>query len=148
MSALNKAPLFKHQASFASTLNIGYPTDNTVCWPQERDGSEVAQAPSGVEDAWYVGTDHYMECDIRWVPELATTNPVADGFSVSGKWEAMLAWAKQRGLIRYQPDKNAAGTFVDGYLIDYSVTPEADGSNRYHLKFRSTSSYAVARAAV
>lgn len=148
MSALNKAPLFKHQASFASTLNIGYPLDNVVCYPVERDGTEAAQAPGGTEDAWYVGTDYVMECDVRWVPELATSNPVADGHSVAGKWEAFIIWGKQRGLIRYQPDKATSGTYVDCYLVEIGASVETDGTFKYHLKLRAGSSFAVARAAV
>lgn len=148
MSALNKVPTFKWDATFATSVAVGYPLDNVSCYPDQRDGTEQAQAPSGTEDAWYVGTDHYMEADVRWVPEAATTNPVADGFSNTAKWESLFAWARQRGLVRYVPDVNVPATFLDGYLIDIQTSVESDATLRYHLKFRAASSYAALRASV
>lgn len=127
-------------AALANTLNVGYWLDNVTAWDEPRAGSEQAQAPSGVEDAWTVGRDYYLQADITWIPQTNTASPLATGWDGAAGVREFLAWARDKNLIRFYPDANDAATHIDCYLVDPmngSPAPEVDGSRRLTLKIRN-----------
>lgn len=128
-----------------NVLTLGYPLDNVTCYGMARTGSETAQAPSGTEDGWYVATDYILEADIRWIPEVTTTNPPASGYSQPTGLDAMLTWGRAKNTIRFIPNTANPGFFVDCYLAEdlagaSSANPptlESDGTYKYHITLRN-----------
>lgn len=123
-----------------NTLSFGYPLDSAVSYPEPREGSEWAQAPSGVEDAWDGGADELLEGDARWIPTVNTTDPVATGWDGAAGWAAFLTWARKKNALRLYPDRDSA-SFVDCYLVEPmqgAPSTEDDGSRALRLKLRST----------
>jgi hypothetical protein len=128
--------------AFANTLNIGYPFDNFASGSTPRDGSEQTQAPSGVEDAWTIGTDYLLDVVARYIPQVNTGSPVATGWDGATGFRAFLEWARDKNLVRLYGDA-AGGAFIDCYLVDPMTdtpTPEADGTRTIHLRFRNSAS--------
>jgi hypothetical protein len=128
-------------AALANTLRLGYPLDNVTSGDTPRDGSSWAQTPSGVEDAWIVGTDYVLSGDVRWIPQTDTSSPLATGWDGATGFRAFLAWARAKNVIRFYPDAGA-GTFVDSYLVDpLQGEPlwESDGTRRITLRIRNVS---------
>lgn len=129
-------------ATLENQLDCGWPLEAPVTYPVPRAPSEVVQAAdASAEDGWYVGTDHILEADFRYVPAASQPAPLATGSTAPNGMDAMLAWARQRGKVRFVPDRTAPGNYVDGYVVDpWNGAPgieSLDGSQRYHLKFRS-----------
>ena len=136
-----KRPKILWGSGFANTLSFGYPLDNVVAGDEPRAGSSVDQAPSGVEDAWTVGTDYVLSADVRYIPQADTVSPTATGWDGATGFRAFLAWARDKNLVRFYPDKDA-GTFIDSYLVDPMTgqgSLEEDGTKRVTLKLRNAS---------
>lgn len=136
-----KKPKILWGAAFANTLSIGYRLDNVIAGPEPRAGSETAQAPSGVEDAWTIGTDYILEADIAFIPQTDTASPLATGWDGATGFAAFLSWARDKNLIRFYPDKDA-GTFIDSYLVEPMAgqgQPETDATRRVRLRIRNAS---------
>lgn len=126
-----KVPKILWGAALANTLTLPYPLDNVIAGPEPRAGSESDQAPSGVEDAWTVGTDYILEGDARWIPQATWDG--ATGFA------AFLTWARDKKVIRFYPDKDA-GTYIDCYLVEPMTgqgEQENDGTRRIRLRLRN-----------
>lgn len=126
-------------AAFANTLYLGYALDNVVRGPEPRAGSSYDQAPSGVEDAWTVGTDHVLAFDVRYIPHEDTVDPVATGWDGATGFDEFLTYARDKNVIRFYPDKDGAGYF-DSYLVEPMTgqgTPEDDGTTRISMKIRN-----------
>ena len=130
-------------ASFANTLNFGYPLDNFASYSKPRQGSEWVQATSGAEDAWVVGRDYYLQGLARWIPTTDSTGPTATGWDGSTGFRAFLEWAQDKNAFRWFPDKNS-GTYITSYLFeplaDIAITPEADGTRQVNLVMRNSGS--------
>lgn len=127
-------------ASFANTLNIGYPPDGAISFSVPREGSEWAQATTGARDAWVLGNDQRFRGTFRWIPTTATTDPVATGWDGSTGWRAFLEWAREMNPLRYYPDKDVAS-----YHTCYLVEPlqgepdlEQDGTRKLVLVLEDT----------
>jgi hypothetical protein len=131
-----KVPKILWGAAFANTLTLPYPLDGMIAGPEPRAGSETAQAPSGVEDAWTIGTDYVLEADARWIPQSLWDG--ATGFA------AFLTWARDKNVLRFYPDKDA-GTYIDSYLVEPMSgqgEPESDGTRKVRFRIRnSTTAY-------
>jgi hypothetical protein len=135
-----KVPKILWGAAFANTLAIGYWLDNTAAGDEPRPGSEVVQAPSGIEEAWTIGTDFLLTGEVRYIPPTDTATPVATGWDGATGFRAFLAWARDKNVIRFYPDATA-GTSIDCYLVEPmtgQAAPEADGTRRVVLKLRNT----------
>lgn len=131
--------------SFANTLDFGFPLDNLVTYSQSRDGSKTTQAISGIEDAWTVGTDYYVEFDAKWIPLNTTTTPAATGWDGSTGVRAFLEWARDKNQFTFIPD---IANLSNNYLL-YLVEPMQggvsllpDGSRTFHLSARGTTPFA------
>lgn len=127
-------------AAFANTLNVGYWLDNVKAGDTPRAGSVQDQAPSGVEDAWTVGTDYVLECELRWIPQVDTASPLATGWDGATGVRAFLQWARDKNQLRFFPDASS-GTFLTCYLAEPmsgSPDPDADGSRRLKLVMRNS----------
>lgn len=132
-------------SGFANTLLAFGGLDMPGGYPEPRAGSEFVQAVSGVEDSWIVGTDQYLEGELRWIPRIDGTNP--KGQSVTG-WEgaagvaAFLTWARAKNVFRFAPDAAALGTYWPMYLVEPMNGPptfEKDSMSR-RLKLRMRTS--------
>ena len=127
--------------SFANTLNVGYPLDNVSCGSDQREGSEVKQGASGIEDSWVIGIDYVLVGDIRWIPQVDTTTPLATGWDGTAKVREFLEWARQKNQFRFFPDATS-GTYILSYLVEPmkgQPTPEVDGTRRLTITIRNTS---------
>jgi hypothetical protein len=133
----NRPPKILWGAGFANTLLVELPLDNVKRGPTPRAGSSTSQAPSGVEDAWTVGTDYLLTAELRHIPRDATATATGwDGATGVGEF---LTWARDKNLLRFYPDKDL-GTFIDSYLVEPMQgegEPEEDGTTRLLLKLRN-----------
>lgn len=139
MTYYNKRPKITWGTSFANTLSIGYPVDNWSSWSEPRQGSVWVQSMSGDEDSWIIGTDYYLQVDVRWIPTANTTSPVATGWDGTTGFRAFLEWAKAKNVFRWYPDKDSA-SYVASYLVDPmngGPTVEPDGTKRITLVIRN-----------
>lgn len=139
MAWYNVLPQIKWGTSYSNTLDIGYPVDNFATWPESRAGSVWKQARSGLEDSWIVGTDYYLQVDVRWIPIVATTNPVATGWDGSTGWRGFLEWAQAKNKFRWFPNKDEA-TYYESYLVEPmkgGPSLEPDGTKRITLIMRN-----------
>lgn len=123
------------------TLNFGAFPDSPIAYSRPRDGSTFVQFTSGIEDSWILGTDFYLECDLRWIPTSNTTNPIATGWDGVSGVRAFLEFARQKNTFDWYP--NASGsTKITSYLVDDGTTPptlEENGFRKVHLVLRNTS---------
>lgn len=128
-------------SSFANTLNLGYPLDNATTYSENRDGSLYSMTPSGIEDAWIVGTNQILEGDLRWIPASDTTSPTATGWNTTTTGvRAFIEWARNKNIFHWYPDKTS-GTYYSCYLTDPIAGPptiEADGTRNIHVKLRTS----------
>lgn len=138
----NITPKIEWGASFANTLNVGYPVDNFATWTEPRQGSQWIQSQSGLEDSWIIGYDYYLQVDIRWIPTTDTDNPVATGWDGATKWRGFMEWALARNTFLYYPNKNEA-TNYESYLVsplEGGPSLEPDGTKRITLIMRNPTS--------
>jgi hypothetical protein len=133
-------PKITWNTGFGSTFTFAYTLDNWSSYSKPRDGSEWAQSTSGIEDAWIVGKDYYLEGDIRWIPSTDTTSPVATGWDGSTGVRAFLEWAWDKNGFNFYPDKNA-GNPILSYLVqpidNAQITIESDGTRMFHIVMRN-----------
>ncbi len=111
-------------------------------YPQPRDGSETLQSPSGVEDAWTVGTDYVLEGAIGWIPQTDSADPLATGWDGATGFAAFLTWARDKNLIRFYPDATDGAASIDCYLVEPArgaPDPEPNGQRRVRLVLRNPS---------
>ena len=129
--------------SFANTVTIAYPVDNFTSYSKPREGSEWIQSPAGVEDAWIVGRDYYLNVDIRWIPTNNTTNPNATGWDGATGFRAFIEWAQDKNIFRWYPNAST-GTYYSCYLVsptdETSLTYEQDGTRAISLVMRNPTS--------
>lgn len=123
----------------ANDLDIGYPLDNAVAYPEPVDGSDLVVAPSGARDAWIPRTREILVGDVRWIPTTDTTDPVATGWDGATGWAAFLAYARKGNAFDFYPDRSST-TSISSYLLEpFRGEPpiESDGSRRLRLKIES-----------
>jgi hypothetical protein len=122
-------------ASFANTLNIGYPLDNAVAYPEPRKGYAIVEAPSGARDSWIPGTAQRLAGDARWIPAANTTTPLATGWDTSSTgFAAFLTWARAQNPFRFFPDATS-GTYLTCYLVEpMEGEPPQENDGTRHLR--------------
>ena len=113
---------------------------------EDRDGSEWVVMPSGVEDAWTLGEDGFLEGEVRWIPrESSRTAPLNDGWDVASGtpgWQAFLAWARCPGnTFRFYPDEDDDSVVYECQLLEPRSDPalEDDLTKGFLLRFRVVS---------
>jgi len=128
-------------ASFANTLNIGYPLDNAVAYPVPCQGYAVVEAPSGARDSWVPGTRQRLAGDVRWIPAANVAAPLATGWdTASTGFAAFLTWARAQNPFRFFPDVGS-GTYFTCYLIEPmegEPPQEQDATRRLRLVIQTT----------
>lgn len=123
-------------------LNAGFPLDPAVAYSIPADGSEWDQAPSGVEDAWIIGHDQFLDGGLRWIPTVTETVLGVNytGWDGIGGWRAFLEHAKNKNYFRFYPDKDALATYYNMYLVaPTQESPESEngGFRRVQLRMRT-----------
>lgn len=136
-----RIPKITFGSSYTGTLTIGYPLDNAIAYSKNREGTEYVQSPSGVEDAWVVGTDFMLTGDIRWIPTSASISPSQSGWDDVQGWRAFLEDARAKNEFRWYPDRSLA-PYHTCYLVNTDTTPtlEPDGTRALHIEMRQSSS--------
>ena len=134
-------PQFKWDSGFTKTLDIGYPLDNALAHSNPKPGSEFADSISGEADSWILGLDQLLEADIRWIPASNTTSPVATGWNTASTgFRLFLEYAREKQDIRFIPDRDTPGTFIDSILVRPmigGIRLEKDVTRRIRIMIRS-----------
>lgn len=127
--------------ALANVLNVGWFLDNVSAWPEPRAGSEQVEAPSGIEEAWTVGTNYFLQADLRWIPQTNTASPLATGWDGAAGVGAFLSWAQDKNVFRFFPDATDGATHFDCYLsspMSGAPSPELDGTRTLTIKIKNT----------
>ena len=138
--ALGDVPAILWDTGFAKTWDIAYPLDFANHGSEPRTGSERGTGPSGVEDAWIVGTEEILEGEIRAIPisDVTETNGnAATGWDGASGVKAALEWLLDANIGRFAPDKGSPGTFVPFYLVQPTramADREINDPNRRRLR--------------
>jgi hypothetical protein len=126
--------------------------DGAVSWSEPRDGSAQAQGASGTEDAWTIGTDEHLRATVRWVPDFDRASPAsvsgwygaADAPGINDGVKAMLTAGRDKGLLRFVPDRSVCTTYMDSYLVEPmrgSPDLEPNWDRKFTLELRGTTVY-------
>ena len=101
---------------YAKSIVFEYPLFDVVTDREPREGSEWADSPGGVRDAWIVGRDYTMECDVGWIRnDSGTFTPI----SGADAWQDFLDYARGANVFRFIPDQGTPSTFIPGcYLVE------------------------------
>lgn len=128
--------------------------DNAVAYSVPREGSEQVQAPSGVEDAWTIGTDEMLRCMVRAVPADPRASPAivsgwygeSESSGVNAGVKAMLKAGRDKQVMRFVPDRSSSTTYMDSYLVEpMGDAPTIDtnpGDRAFPLALRGSTVYA------
>ena len=100
----------KWGAALANTLTFEYGLYETVTDREPREGSEWAEAPSGVRDALIVGKDYTMTCEVRFIPDTSGSYSVVSG---AASWQDFLDWCRGANSFRLIPNTGAPSIFID-----------------------------------
>ncbi len=144
--ALGDVPAIKWGSGFANTWDIAYPLDFANHGSEPRKGSERAVSPSGVEDAWIVGTEEVLEGEIRAIPVANVTETngnAATGWDGATGVKAALEWLLDGNIGRFIPAKGTPSTFVPFYIVEptRAMAGREDGNpnrRRLRITFRSS----------
>lgn len=103
------APVIRWGTNYNQAWYLPSPLDNVECGSEPRQGSEFVQAPSGVEDAWIVGTDYVLTGDLRWIPQSDSLYyPRATGWDTAAGGlngaRAALEWLRRKNSFAWHPD--------------------------------------------
>lgn len=142
MATNGNPPKITWGASFAKTLNFGYPLDTPVSWTEPSEDSIVKYLASGIVDSWIVRHEAYLEAQVRWVPTTNTTSPVtASGWDSTDGWMDFLEWARAGNAFRFYPDKDQ-GTYYAAQLVEPMsggiALEKTDGTRKFALKLRTS----------
>lgn len=127
--------------------------DGATTWPEPRNGSAWAEAPSGTEDAWIVGTNWHLAGTVRHIPDTPTDSPETvsgwyganEATGVNCGVAAMLSAGRDKQTLRWVKDRADCATYVDGYLVEpMRGRPELEPNWRrtFPLELRSSSVFA------
>lgn len=126
--------------------------DGATTWPEPREGSQWAVAPSGTEDAWIVGTDWHLAGDVRHIPDTPTDWPETvsgwyggnEATGVNCGVAAMLSAGRDKQALLWAKDRSDASSYVSGYLVEpMRGRPELEGNwrRRFPIELRSASTF-------
>ena len=101
----------KWGAALVNTLTFEYALHNVTTDREPRDGSEWAAAPSGTRDAWVVGHDYTMTCDVVYIRNTASGSITP--ISGAASWQDFLDWCRGANSFRFIPDQATPSTFID-----------------------------------
>ena len=105
--------------TYQNTLIVGYPFYDVVTDREAREGSEVVQSPSGVEDSWITGRDYVMTVQVRFVDDSPTALPTRAPVAGPIAWQDFLDYGRAKNLLRFVPDASYPSAYVDGcYLVE------------------------------
>lgn len=133
-----RTPAITWGAGFSNTITIQYPVDRWSAYSAPREGSDTVVTMSGLESAWILGWDYYLEAEVRWIPTVTT--PDATGWEGSTGWDAFLRFAKEKNEFRWHPDSESMGSYVLSYLVepmDSGPTTEMDGTKSLSMVIRN-----------
>lgn len=135
-------------SGFVNTLRWGWRPDVPISYSKPLQGSELnIQYNSGLEDAWIVDTEYYVEMDMRWIDkgDFSGSFGVQTGWTGSIGVRSFIEYAHNANTVRFYPDKDSA-TYIESYMVSPGIddvpTLEADGTRRVRFVFRNiTSNY-------
>lgn len=104
---------------YENELLLGYPAYDWITDRVPREGSEFAQAPSGVEDAWITGRDYVFEGEFRFIPDKPSTSPERSVVAGPNSWQAFLDYCRDKNDFRFVPNVNTPDFYVEKcYLVE------------------------------
>lgn len=127
--------------SWANVIGFRFPFDDVITYGEPREGSEVVQGASGVEDSWMLTDDNVFEGTWRWIPQVTTLG--ATGFDTATIGVRLfLSWARAKNPFRFYPNLSGEPTV---FFLCYLVEPMIGGvemepdriSRRIRVKFRT-----------
>ena len=127
--------------------------DGATSWPEPRKGSAWAEAPSGTEDAWIVGTNWHLAGTVRHVPDSPTDTPETvsgwyganESTGVNCGVAALLSAGRDKQALTWVKDRATCSTYVSGYLVEpMQGKPDLEPNWRrtFPLELRSSSVFA------
>jgi hypothetical protein len=134
-----RKPKIEYGANFSKTLTFEYPVDNWSAYSSPREGSDFVYTLGGVEDSWIVGTDYYLEAQIRWIP---TVSGSFSGWEGDPGFDDFLEFARTKAPFKWYPDATVTGS-ITSYLVDPlegGASLEPDGTKSITLLIRNTGS--------
>jgi hypothetical protein len=124
--------------------------DEPLIWAEPRAGHDTVQAPSGAEDAWWVGADYHFRAMARWIPSRAANTPTrisgwdgaAEAHWVNQGVQAMLLeGARKTGLTVAPSRASSASDYVTTgghYLVEWPApTLEPNGLRTFPFHIRN-----------
>src|SRR3990172_625750 len=102
-------------AAYAKTIVFEYPLHAVTTDREPREGSEWATSPGGTREAWIVGKDYVIECEVIAIRNASGTYTAISG---ADKWQDFLDWCRGANPLRFYPDVGS-GTYIDNcYLVE------------------------------
>jgi hypothetical protein len=100
--------------------------DNSIAWPQPREGSEVSKSAAGTEDAWIVATDEFLRGDVRWIPTVDKDTPqTASGWDgrleaawANAGWAEFITFGQAKSTFVFVPDVADCTSYHTVYLVE------------------------------
>jgi len=111
--AIGEVPKIVWGDALENTITFPGPLYNAIAYPEAARGSEWAETPAGVVDAWLVGQHEILEGDVRFLPTSDASG--VTGWDGPSGWRAFLVWAWAGKVFRFYPSAGG-GTFVQATL--------------------------------
>lgn len=137
-----RVPRIRWGSTLQDEIVFGLPLERPKSFGQPREGREEAQAPSGVEDAWTLGTDRMLLGAVRMIPtEDRLPYPRSTGWLGSAGWDAFLEYARDKGGFRVYPDSRnlldsprlTTDTNADGVANDWPSAAAANATTAFSV---------------
>lgn len=109
----------KWGAALANTLTFEYPLHAVTTDREPREGSDWAVSPGGTRDAWIVGHDYTMTCDVVYIRNSSGSYTPISG---STSWQDFLDWCRGANSFRFLPDATVSGTYIDPCYLAEPMT--------------------------
>jgi hypothetical protein len=134
-----RKPKIEYGTNYSKTLTFEYPVDNWSAYSNPREGSDWVYTLGGIEDSWIVGTDYFLEAQMRWIP---TVSGSFSGWEGDPGVDDFLQWARAKNPFKWYSDASVTGSVIS-YLVEPlegGPTLEPDGTKSITLLIRNTGS--------
>ena len=99
----------------SNTITFEHPIFDVVTDRPSREGSEWAVSPGGTRDAWIVGKDYTMACEIRFLRDASTTYTKVSG---AAGWQDFLDYARAQNSFTFIANVASTAIAITGCYLD------------------------------